>query len=79
MRIGHATRAPFEPGSVFKNMTLHAMADGARLGPMSVILLGSGISRLYGRVSRLCERAIQEAKRAFGRLAAADQLVCRVR
>lgn len=58
-RLNQAIAAPFEPGSVFKVMTLAAALESTRLGPDSPINCLGGAINLYGRV-------IHEAKRGFG-------------
>ncbi|MBS1828330.1 MAG: transpeptidase family protein [Acidobacteria bacterium] len=58
-RLNQAIAAPFEPGSVFKVITLSAALESTRLGPDSPINCLGGTINLYGRV-------IHEAKRGFG-------------
>jgi cell division protein FtsI (penicillin-binding protein 3) len=58
-RLNVAIAAPFEPGSVFKLITLSAALEKTPLGPDSPINCLNGTINLYGRV-------IHEAKRGFG-------------
>jgi cell division protein FtsI (penicillin-binding protein 3) len=58
-RLNNAIAAPFEPGSVFKVITLAAALETTRLGPESPINCHNGAFSFYGRV-------IHEAKRGFG-------------
>ncbi|MBI3679485.1 MAG: transpeptidase family protein [Acidobacteria bacterium] len=58
-RLNQAVAAPFEPGSVFKVITLSAALETTRLGPDSPINCLGGAINLYGRT-------IHEAKRGFG-------------
>ena len=58
-RLNQAIAAPFEPGSVFKVITLSAALETTRLGPESPINCLGGTINLYGRV-------IHEAKRGYG-------------
>ncbi len=60
-RLNLAVAAPFEPGSVFKLITLAAALESTPLGPDSSINCLNGSINLYGRV-------IHEAKRGFGML-----------
>jgi cell division protein FtsI (penicillin-binding protein 3) len=45
-----AVVAPFEPGSVFKIVTLAAALETTNLRPQTVINCGGGVMRLFGRV-----------------------------
>jgi cell division protein FtsI (penicillin-binding protein 3) len=45
-----AVVAPFEPGSVFKVVTLSAALETTNLTPFSIINCGGGILRMFGRV-----------------------------
>ena len=47
-REDHATSVPFEPGSVFKVITLSAALETTRLGPETPIDCGNGILNLPG-------------------------------
>lgn len=58
-RLNLAIAAPFEPGSVFKVITLAAALEKTRLGPDSPINCLGGTISLHGRV-------IHEAKNGFG-------------
>jgi len=58
-RLNNAIAAPFEPGSVFKVITLSAALETTRLGPDSPINCYGGAFNFYGRV-------IHEAKNGFG-------------
>jgi len=49
-RLNLAIAAPFEPGSVFKVVTLSAALETTRLGPESPINCLGGVMNLYGRV-----------------------------
>ena len=49
-RLNLAVAAPFEPGSVFKVITLAAALETTNLTPESVIPCGSGRINLFGRV-----------------------------
>jgi len=51
-RMNHAISVPFEPGSVFKVITLAAALETTSLRPETVIPCGSGRLGLYGRVIR---------------------------
>jgi cell division protein FtsI/penicillin-binding protein 2 len=48
-RTNNAISAPFEPGSVFKTVTLAAALENSSLGPESLIDCGPGVMRLFGR------------------------------
>lgn len=48
-RKNNAISAPFEPGSVFKTVTLAAALESTGLGPESLIDCGPGVIRLFGR------------------------------
>ncbi len=58
-RLNQAIAAPFEPGSVFKVITLASALETTRLGPESPINCLGGTINLYGRV-------IHEAKNGYG-------------
>ncbi|HEY6990303.1 MAG TPA: penicillin-binding protein, partial [Bryobacteraceae bacterium] len=45
-----AVVAPFEPGSVFKVVTLSAALETTNLTPYSIINCGGGVLRMFGRV-----------------------------
>ncbi|PWU01198.1 MAG: hypothetical protein C5B51_23560 [Terriglobia bacterium] len=49
-RQNHATSVPFEPGSVFKVMTLSAALETTNLTPESLINCHGGVLKLPGRV-----------------------------
>jgi cell division protein FtsI (penicillin-binding protein 3) len=49
-RINHASSVPFEPGSVFKVITLSAALETTRLRPDSPINCHGGVLKLPGRV-----------------------------
>jgi cell division protein FtsI (penicillin-binding protein 3) len=49
-RVNLAVSVPFEPGSVFKVITLSAALEATDLQPGSIIQCGNGIIRLAGRV-----------------------------
>jgi cell division protein FtsI (penicillin-binding protein 3) len=66
-RFDLAVSVPFEPGSVFKVITVSAALETTRLNPESRINCGNGVLRLPGRV-------IHEAKRGYGVLSMADVL-----
>ncbi len=58
-RLNQAVAAPFEPGSVFKVITLAAALETTRLSPDSPINCMGGTINLFGRV-------IHEAKHGYG-------------
>jgi len=66
-RFDLAVSVPFEPGSVFKVVTLAAALETTNLRPDSLINCGNGILRLPGRV-------IHEAKHGYGTLAMSQVL-----
>lgn len=66
-RLNLAVSAPFEPGSVFKVITLSSALETTRLGPESSINCHGGTLTLFGRV-------IHEAKHGYGYLSMADVL-----
>jgi cell division protein FtsI (penicillin-binding protein 3) len=66
-RENHATSVPFEPGSVFKVITLSAALETTRLRPESIIDCGRGAITLFGRT-------IHEAHGGFGALPMAQVL-----
>lgn len=49
-RLNVAIASPFEPGSVFKVITLSAALETTRLGPDSLVNCNGGVINLYGRV-----------------------------
>ncbi len=58
-RFNYAVSVPFEPGSVFKAITLAAALETTRLRPDSLINCGNGSITLFGRT-------IREAGRGYG-------------
>ena len=66
-RQNHATAVPFEPGSVFKIITLSAALETTRLTPASMIDCGKGPITLFGR-------PIHEAHTYYGTISMADVL-----
>jgi cell division protein FtsI (penicillin-binding protein 3) len=66
-RFDHPVSVPFEPGSVFKIVTLSAALETTDLRPESQINCGNGTIRLFGRV-------IHEAHGGYGVLSMADVL-----
>jgi cell division protein FtsI (penicillin-binding protein 3) len=66
-RFDLAVSVPFEPGSVFKVVTLAAALETTSLRPDSPINCGNGVLRLPGRV-------IHEAHRGYGTLSMAQVL-----
>jgi cell division protein FtsI (penicillin-binding protein 3) len=58
-RFNHAVSVPFEPGSVFKVITVAAALETTTLGPESPIDCGRGALTVYGRT-------IHEAKNFYG-------------
>lgn len=62
-----AVTSPYEPGSVFKIVTVAGALETTHLRPDSMIFCGNGILRLGKRV-------IHEAKRGYGMLSMADVL-----
>ncbi len=50
--LNHAVSAPFEPGSVFKIVTVAAALETTRLRPETIIPCGNGRIALFGRVVR---------------------------
>lgn len=67
VRFDHPVSVAFEPGSVFKIITLSAALETTALRPESPINCGGGTLVLFGRV-------IHEAKRGYGTLSMADVL-----
>jgi cell division protein FtsI (penicillin-binding protein 3) len=65
-RVNRAVMAPFEPGSVFKIVTLAAALETTGLRPESVIPCGSGSIHLFGQTIR--------DTHSFGALSLADVL-----
>jgi cell division protein FtsI (penicillin-binding protein 3) len=49
-RMNHAASVPFEPGSVFKVITLAAALETTTLRPETIINCGNGSINLFGRV-----------------------------
>lgn len=66
-RANHAISVPFEPGSVFKVITLSAALETTRLRPESMIDCGRGAITLFGRT-------IHEAHGGYGVISMADVL-----
>ena len=66
-RLNHASSVPFEPGSVFKVVTLAAALETTQLRPESMIDCGRGSITLYGRT-------IHEAHGGYGVISMADVL-----
>jgi cell division protein FtsI (penicillin-binding protein 3) len=66
-RFDHPVSVPFEPGSVFKIITLSAALDSTNLRPNTLINCGNGTFRIFGRV-------IHEAKHGYGTITMADVL-----
>jgi cell division protein FtsI (penicillin-binding protein 3) len=66
-RQNHAIAVPFEPGSVFKVITLSAALESTRLRPTSMIDCGRGAITLFGRT-------IHEAHGGYGTISMADVL-----
>lgn len=67
-RFDQPVSVPFEPGSVFKIITLSAALDTTNLRPDTLIPCGGGKLNLFGRV-------IHEAKQGYGVLSMTDVLV----
>jgi len=66
-RLNHASSVPFEPGSVFKVVTLAAALETTQLRPDSMIDCGRGSITLFGRT-------VHEAHGGYGVLSMADVL-----
>jgi cell division protein FtsI (penicillin-binding protein 3) len=66
-RLNHAASVPFEPGSVFKVVTLAAALETTELRPESRIDCGRGSITLFGRT-------IHEAHGGYGVISMADVL-----
>jgi cell division protein FtsI (penicillin-binding protein 3) len=66
-RFDYPVSVAFEPGSVFKIVTLTAGLETTNLRPTTLINCGSGTFNLYGRI-------IHEAKHGYGTLSMADVL-----
>jgi cell division protein FtsI (penicillin-binding protein 3) len=66
-RLNHASSVPFEPGSVFKVVTLAAALETTQLRPESMIDCGRGSITLFGRT-------IHEAHTGYGVISMADVL-----
>ncbi|HWR50411.1 MAG TPA: penicillin-binding transpeptidase domain-containing protein [Bryobacteraceae bacterium] len=64
-RTNHPVNVAFEPGSVFKIITVSGALETTNLTPDSPINCGNGRFSLYGRV-------VREAKRGYGVLSVAD-------
>jgi cell division protein FtsI (penicillin-binding protein 3) len=65
--LNHASSVPFEPGSVFKVVTLAAALETTQLRPESMIDCGRGSITLFGRT-------IHEAHGGYGVMSMADVL-----
>lgn len=66
-RLNLAAAAPFEPGSVFKIITISAALETTKLRPETLIHCGNGTLTLFGRV-------IHEAKHGYGTIPMEDVL-----
>jgi cell division protein FtsI (penicillin-binding protein 3) len=66
-RLNQTISAPFEPGSVFKVITLSAALESTRLKPETIINCGNGAFTFFGRV-------IHEAKRGLGSIPMSEVL-----
>ncbi len=66
-RLNLAISAPFEPGSVFKVITISAGLETGKVTPETPINCGNGAFNFFGRV-------IHEAKRGFGMMPVSDVL-----
>jgi len=66
-RLNHASSVPFEPGSVFKVITLAAALETTQLRPESMIDCGRGSITLFGRT-------IHEAHGGYGVISMAEVL-----
>jgi cell division protein FtsI (penicillin-binding protein 3) len=66
-RLNQSISAPFEPGSVFKVITLAAALETTSLRPDTIIHCGNGAFTFYGRV-------IHEAKRGLGSIPMSEVL-----
>ncbi len=66
-RFNNPVSVAFEPGSVFKIVTLSAALETTKLRPASMINCGNGTINLYGRV-------IHEAHHGYGTISMADVL-----
>jgi cell division protein FtsI (penicillin-binding protein 3) len=66
-RLNQTISAPFEPGSVFKVITLSAALDTTSLRPETIIHCGDGAFTFFGRV-------IHEAKRGLGSIPMSEVL-----
>lgn len=67
-RFNHAFSVPFEPGSVFKIVTLAAALDTGVIGPEDQVFCYNGHFAMFGRV-------VHEAKHGYGWLTASEVLV----
>jgi cell division protein FtsI (penicillin-binding protein 3) len=68
VRFNHALSVPFEPGSVFKIVTLSAALDIGVVKPEDQVFCYNGRFSMFGRV-------VHEAKSGFGWLPASEVLV----
>lgn len=66
-RNNNAVSVPFEPGSVFKVITLSAALETTSLRPETIINCGNGALTLFGRT-------VHEAHRGYGSIPMADVL-----
>jgi cell division protein FtsI (penicillin-binding protein 3) len=66
-RQNHATAVPFEPGSIFKVVTLSSALETTRLRPETLIDCGRGSITLFGRT-------IHEAHGGYGTISMAEVL-----
>ncbi|MGA2040317.1 MAG: penicillin-binding protein [Bryobacteraceae bacterium] len=66
-RLNHSSSVPFEPGSVFKVVTLAAALETTQLRPESMIDCGRGSITLFGRT-------VHEAHGGYGVISMADVL-----
>lgn len=67
-RFNHAFSVPFEPGSVFKIVTLSAALDTGVIAPEDQVFCYNGHFAMFGRV-------VHEAKQGYGWLSASEVLV----
>ncbi len=66
-RLNLGASVPFEPGSVFKVVTLTAALETTNIRPSTIINCGSGAMNFFGRV-------VHEAKHGYGSISMADVL-----
>ncbi len=66
-RLNLGASVPFEPGSVFKVVTLSAALETTNIRPDTIINCGSGAMNFFGRV-------VHEAKHGYGSISMADVL-----